>query len=31
MAAHVLLGSIALIAVWYFILAVLLWRGGLAA
>jgi hypothetical protein len=30
MAAHVLLGSIALIAIWYFILAGLLWRGGLA-
>jgi hypothetical protein len=30
-AAHILLGSIALIAVWYFILAGLLWRGTLAA
>ena len=29
LAAHVLLGSIALLAVWYFILAALLWRGNL--
>jgi hypothetical protein len=30
MASHVLLGSIALIAVWYFVLAALLWHGGIA-
>lgn len=30
-AAHILLGSIALIAMWYFVLAALLWRGVLAA
>jgi hypothetical protein len=29
-AAHVLLGSIVVLAVWYFILAALLWRGSLA-
>ena len=31
MAAHILLASIALLAVWYFILAALLWRAALAA
>jgi hypothetical protein len=30
LAAHVLLGSIALLALWYFILAALLWRGTLS-
>ncbi len=29
MAAHVLLGGIVLITLWYLILAALLWRGGL--
>jgi hypothetical protein len=29
MAAHVLLGGIVLIALWYFVLAALLWRGAM--